>query len=217
MQKLGSALMATAALTLALGLASVAKATPLNVPTEEFPDLFITFVDVSYTTGSPGTLSVVPGLFGSTVQLDDGSSLYTLTGPGIGLSANIDSSGVFSGGSFFVDGTNSVLGFNSGTLLTGNLIAFGFPDNLAQSQLFEFLFTVTGGDAANLYLGNGATAYIAFPSEPFNGSFDLSFASNSLFGTGPVNILIPEPSTAVLVGLGFLGLLAAARRAKASR
>ena len=57
------------------------------------------------------------------------------------LSASIDSSGLFTSGSLNISGTVPTLGFNSGTLLTGNLTAFGFS-NFGGDPL-EFLFDVT--------------------------------------------------------------------------
>ena len=46
-----------------------------------------------------------------------------------------------------IGGTIGALGYNSGTLLTGTLQAFGFGPS---PNAFDFAFSVTGGDAAGL-------------------------------------------------------------------
>jgi hypothetical protein len=119
------------------------------------------------------------------------------TNPGFNLTAMIDESGTLSGGSVTVTGEISSRGFNSGTLLTGELTAFGAQAGSLGDD-FEFLFTVTGGDAELLYEAAGyAGAVLLSAPTSFVGSFAGDFSG---LGYGSANVLaaVPEPLSAVV-------------------
>ena len=129
MQKVGSTLLAAAVLMLGLGLAAQTKATPLFVSHPLIPQLEGLFINITYSSVTD-TLTATDTIF-SAFALDDGTTLHTIIGGGLNLSAPIDNLGVLtSTGSINVTGTIAALNFNSGTLLTGTLTAFGFPDNV---------------------------------------------------------------------------------------
>lgn len=184
-------------------LGTRAEATPLGTTTSPTPDLSALFVTVDYVA-SMDTFDASSTL----LSLDDGISSYSVTGGALSLSATIDGTGTLSpGGTLTVTGTIAGLGFNSGTILTGTLTALGFPDTGAQANVLEFLFTVTGGDAAGLY---GSTGYVALSSPGFD--YQTGFTGDfSTSSGGPLDIqsaVVPEPaglSGLVLIGLG-LGL-----------
>ena len=79
-------------------------------------------------------------------------------------------------------GTIAALGANSGTLLTGTLTAFGFP--VGPGQIFEFLFTPTGGDLLTGFGTEGGIILDAGAND-FTGSFDPPFSNsaNSIGGS----------------------------------
>jgi hypothetical protein len=127
----------------------------------------------------------------------------------LSISAVIDNSGVLQSGSVTVSGTIPTLGFSSGTLLTGDLWAFGHDD---ASYPLEFWFSITGGDAAGIYGSQfGTPGGIVIFDSGFSGSFATDFSSIA----AAVHV-IPEPSATLLF---FVGLLAVSHplRAKRSR
>lgn len=154
----------------ALGIAALLLASPvyasLNLSLQRSPDILSGFIDVSYDSTTD--------LFGATgfaLELNDGlGDPETIFGGAFGLNANIDGSGVLGGGTIALGGTVPSLGFISGTLLTGTLTDFGFPST---GDPLEFVFSVTGGDAAGLF-GQGPIGVILSGSG-FDGDFISSF------------------------------------------
>ncbi len=191
------------------------RATLLNlIPPALSPDFMAGVMTVSYTPNyyAPGS-----GLFqasGSTVDYVNGS-VPLLGGGAYTLSATITSAGMLTSGGLTIQGD---VGFGVETLLTGSLntgssgTAFGF--NNAGGNLFEFLFTLTGGkpsivaDFGGLGTPNGGViidAWFGGGDVPFNGTWTSAFHNN---GTG--NALadnfatVPEPTSGCLLGVGIV-------------
>mgnify|MGYP001609355085 CR=1 FL=1 len=182
----------------ALGIAALLLASPvyasLNLSLQRSPDILSGFIDVSYDSTTD--------LFGATgfaLELNDGlGDPETIFGGAFGLNANIDGSGVLGGGTIALGGTVPSLGFISGTLLTGTLIDFGFPST---GDPLEFVFSVTGGDAAGLF-GAGPIGVILSESG-FEGTFTSSFGNQSS-GYADVAPVVPLPGSLwlTLAGIG---------------
>jgi len=109
----------------------------------------------------------------------------------------------------------------SGTLLTGNIVGFGFPSSATSNPVFEFLFTATGGDLASYYssslLPNGVilTPGTGTGATTFSGGFgpgtDYQNTSSGVSATWPGvadAFFSPEPSAAslALVVISGIGL-----------
>jgi len=199
---------ASAIAALALFGGQAATATPLGLdllpagPGAD-PDIFAGFGSATYTaatdqfviTMQPQTIFSGGVNYGIVAGLAD----YTLI-------AEIDDFGNLVSGSLTINGTAGGLGFNSGTLLTGTITEFGFDTALAP---FEFVFDVTGGDAAGLW--GSEPGGIILTGTGFGGSFGSDFSS-AFAGTSDTGVVIPEPSTGLLFGVALLILGLSARR-----
>jgi hypothetical protein len=201
----GVALPLVAVLT--LGAASQAQAAPLNLTLLDTPDIAVFEIAVSYTA--------------STDTLDASGLALTLDDDGIGdpediidgsfiLDASIDDSGTLIGGTVTITGLVPALGLGGATpLLTGSLTDFGFPAP-GDGDLLEFLFSVTGGDAAGLYGGLDSIAGFALSNGTgFPGDFLGDFTGG---GTAVTDVApVPLPAALWLFGAGLLGLVGVAR------
>lgn len=183
---------------LLLGFASPAGATPLNLSLPNFPDILLGGLTTSYDAG--GDQLTVSG---TALEFNDDGTPESIVGGTFNLVASIDGVGTLLGGVFSIGGSFPALGFASGTLLTADLTAFGFRD--AGGDPLEFLFDVTGGDAAPLYPSGGLILSLT----GFGGSFEEDFGR---VGSIADVRAVPEPSAATFLALGLLGMAARARR-----
>ncbi len=181
-------------------LAAPAQGSLLGLTLLRSPDITSGFITVGYDAGTQ-----VFTASGFSLTLDGldfdviGSFDYSL---------QLDGFGGLISGSLTI--TGSVGGFGP-PLLTGDVTAFGFQDG--GGDLFEILFTVTGGDLATPahYGDPGAVGGVIMNANgsDFDGTFDDDFGN---IGTGTSNTApIPEPATLVLLAIAG-GLVARRRR-----
>ena len=184
---------------------TVAGATSINSPRQGTPDIFSDWIDVTYDPSS-GMLTATG--FAEEINLPPKA---LITGPGpagegwgtFGLSIRVDSQGNLDGPGTDTDlvigGNIPALGLTDGSepLLTGRVVQFGFPD--AGGDPLEFVFSVTGGEAAHLYGGVGFLGVVELHGSgfPIPASFDLPFYS---FGMALSDTyVVPEPLTVLVV------------------
>ena len=190
--------------TSALVIAALLLASPvyasLDLSLHRSPDALSGFIDVNYN----GTTDLFSAIGFAFELNDDGISVpKSIIGGAFGLNANINGSGVLGSGSIALGGTVPSLGFLSGTLLTGTLIDFGFPST---GDPLEFLFSVTGGDAAGLF-GPGPIGVILSGSG-FEGNFTSSFDNRiggfpgSAFADVAPVVPLPGSLLLALAGIG---------------
>ena len=193
---------------MAAGLLSAginAQAATLNLTLFDTPDIVSGFIDVTYSAATSTF-----GANGFAEELDDDGSIpaEAIADGTFNLDATIDAAGSLAGGSLTIGGTVASLGFNSGTLLTGDLTAFGFEP--AGGDPLEFTFDVSGGDAATLYGGAGAIGGVILSATGFTGDFTSDFVGtgSAVSDVAPV----PLPAALWLFGTGLVGLIGVGRR-----
>ncbi len=148
---------------------STLEAAPLGLQLNAAPDIFSSFIDVSYDATSD-TLSAS----GFALNIDDDGigPPHAIVGGLFSLTAPIDGTGALGvGGTISITGTVPTLGMTSGTLLTGTITEFGFKP--AGGDPLEFRFDVTGGDVASVY--GSARGGIILSASGFTGSFTSDF------------------------------------------
>jgi len=135
----------------------------------------------------------------------------------VAISILVDDSGALIGG---VPGDDlSVIGeltladgsLLSGTLLTAEIIDFGFHNPGGTTDLFDFLFDVTGGLLADLFGGVSADIGVTLMSEQssFSGSFlnDFNGAAKGNIGRGHIPTeSVPEPAPLLLISMSLAGI-----------
>ncbi len=181
-----------------------------------FPDVASGIIDVVYDAGSDNL-----SLTGISLQLDEaGGGFLDLDVLGVfAISVEIDSSGLLvanPGNQISV--TGEIGAFTSGTLIDGDITAFGFVGD-SSGMVLEFAFTVTGGDLATVgdfatfgvggsIVGTGSNTFVNWNSSWNNLIFDIPSTGSATSDTAPT----PEPSTALLLWGGIVALAVRSRR-----
>jgi len=120
------------------------------------------------------------------------------------LNANIQQSAGTADGVLSIGGTIASLGFNSNTLITATLLQIGGPNTA-----LNFLFNVTGGDAAALYGGVGATIGVIMNfmnRTGYNGSFNAAFESDKYMSSDTFVVEVATPNSVSIFLIGFIVL-----------
>jgi hypothetical protein len=196
---------------------------------EGVPDLSAVSLNASFNQGTHAfNIPTNGALMG---YVDSAGTSWGIVGTPIFIvTANIDSFGYLSSGSFSAAGDLYELGQQ--TLLTGNLVvgpqgspagsapvgsAYDYTSVVAfedggYMSLIDFTFNVTGGALAGDFGGVGSSAIISFSSWEESGPIGDWTMSWSNEGGGMCDVFpIPEPTTAGCFLLG-LGALACFRR-----
>ena len=172
----------------------------------QLPAINTSFMNTNYDAGT-GIFDVTYG-FANTITFD--GSTDNITGGGMSFSANVSAGGPgdasLNSGTFSITGTSGI--YNSGTLLSGNLIDLGYANNGNQS--LEFLFSVTGGDLAGFY-DSGFGGFNLFVSGYNDDNFNTSFSNTSYNGFATI-APVPVPAAVWLFGSGLLALAGITRR-----
>jgi len=184
----------------------------IDIPLLDHPDVFSGFIDVTYDAA---TDRFIADGFALTFDDDGVGTPENISSGGFNITATINEFGKATGGTLTIEG--DVLGVGP-SLLTADLADFGFQDPPG-GDLFDFLFSTTGGSLADAYFGGiGAPVGVILDANcsTFNGFFDRDFDNliNGIPGTGfglsDTGVPVPEPASTIL-GLLGLGLVAMRR------
>ena len=201
-----------ALLFLATGLlAQPAQSFPALNLVPGLPNISSFFITVDYVGDNTAGLLTASG-FANQFTPQVGAP-ENIAGGTFDISASIGFNSLTAAGSLNIGGTVAALGFNSGTLLTGTLSAFG----AGPGDPLEFLFQVTGGDAAGDYGGIGSTAGVILSNSGYPGSFANNFTSGAFQALSDtfVQAAVSEPASLALFLLGLFAFAWARQRSTA--
>jgi hypothetical protein len=194
-----------------VAVTSSSQASLINL-TQGYPDIFSAGVSVTYNAGTDAF-----NLHGQSLTLTQTDlTVHTITSGVFDISMTVATGGVISpGGTIAITGTVPDVGATSGTLLQGTITQIGYS-NPPGGNIFEFLFTATGGDL----LPAGAHGGVVVDSwnakaTGFNGSFDANFSNTAAWGVA--DAYLPEPATMAFLAFGATTLALCRRLSNARK
>jgi hypothetical protein len=109
-----------------------------------------------------------------------------------------------------VDANGDTIIDYAGTLLTGEILQFGYEDTGTATDKYDFRFSLTGGALASFFSGMDIGVIVTSENSNFVNSFAVDFIGGAKGALGP--IAIPEPATLGLVLLAGMSLIRPRRR-----
>jgi hypothetical protein len=172
----------------------------------EFPNFDADSLVIAYDFDTNALFIV--GVNDVTLQLGDESAINGLDGTGFRIRVNNPANALESApsGSLSITGEIPDLGFNSGTLLTGDVVQFGWVASGDRNSPWELqvVLAITGGDAAGLF-GDTAAIGLAQTGFPGNWNADWVNAGDGHSVTADYEP-VPLPGALLLFGSGLLAL-----------
>jgi len=203
----------TALLTrLIIGAAFASAASASNIVIDSSPDISASGLAVAFAGGE---LTVNGFADSFTDYYASELTLFPITSGTFSLTAQIDSAGVASGGTFQIAGYiydglgEPVYAQSSGILLSGSLTTFAF-DPFVDAEL-DFFFSSLSGDIASLY---GDLAIVKLNLYGFPGTFGADFLTDDFSNVADVGVAVstPEPGSWLSMAVGSIVLVLARRR-----
>ena len=195
-----------------------AQAFPILNLSPATPNIESSFITVNYSGSDAGGALTAFGF--ANVLNPPGSPAGNIAGGSFDINANINFNALTATGTLNIGGSIASQGFFSGTLLTGSFASSAASPRFGAGpgDPLEFLFDVTGGDAAGVFGGIGSTAGVILSQSGYSGSFAANFTSGPFQALADTfaapQAVVPEPGTfgLVLAGLGLAVGLARRKR-----
>lgn len=176
------------------------------------PMLEIGSLLVAYDEADDG-LFVLDLASGGTLDAGE-AGVFGIDGTGVRVILGIDGTGRLQSGTFELDGVIADLGFDSGNLLVGEAVDFGWAEdtdgNGPLTDELQIIFDITGGDAAELF---GNRLAVRLTGSGFPGGWSSDWVNDG-GGSTVAGTAIPLPG-ALLLMLGGLAGVGAVRRRRA--
>jgi hypothetical protein len=132
-------------------------------------------------TNSLGTNTFDFGALNINIVVDESGSLVGgVAGDDLVLTGAVDVDG-----DFVADFT--------GTLLTGEVLAFGSQDSGGITDIYDYKFSITGGLLASLYAGKDLGVITTSENSNFVGDFNVNFGGNAKGSMGGIEQDAPDP------------------------
>jgi hypothetical protein len=180
----------------------------------DFPNFDADQLVVAYDADTQNLFVI--GVNDVTLQLGDESVINGLDGTGFRINVNHPANlleGAAPSGTISITGEIPDLGYTSGTLLTGDIVQFGWVESGDADSPYELqlVFAITGGDTAGLF---GETAAIGLTQTDFPGGWDEDWVNAGEGHSVTADYApVPLPGALLLFGSGLLGLATSRRRA----
>ena len=194
--------------------------------------LIASLVTVTHALAGQGALLGVnmsePNVFfqslaGQGANYDAGSSTLTITstpvfltftsggaeefiiGGSLSLTATIDNTGAFLGGSYSISGSSTDTGSGtnySGVLIAGTVLDYGIVKVGATNSISDYLVSVDSGSMKALFDAVGSTAgiIVAHENSTYDSSFAVSWSGNAKGDAGPISETPPIDPNAHTIG-----------------
>ena len=168
-----------------------------------------------------GGLLTVTGTSMTIDAYDPSTGLDFIIGGTYTLTANFDGSGSFVDGTVLATGTSfsGDVNFQSGTLISADLSAFGYGGTDAAGTMDFLLANITGDMAAFGDVWGGIIINTTTLS-PATGNWDtggLDFTADFSASGVAVNTTVPVPAAVWLFGSGLIGLIGLGRRLRGQK
>jgi hypothetical protein len=172
----------------------------------DFPNFDSTDLLVAYDSDSDTLFAV--GVNNVTLNVGERTAINGIDGTGFRLSishpANVARATT---GTISITGMIPDLGYTSGTLLTGDIIDFGWLETGERADSpyeLQVVFAITGGDAASLF---GAIGAMGFTQTDFPGGWANDWVNaGDGFSLTADYTPVPLPGALVLLASGLIGL-----------
>jgi hypothetical protein len=203
--------LALAAATALIPLQNASAALIEGFDIAEGPTLEIGSLLLAYDEADDGLFILDLDSNGTLDTGDEG--VFGIDGTGFRVILGIDGTGRLQSGTLELDGVVDELGFDSGNLLAGEAVDFGFAEDTdgagPLTDELQIVFEITGGDAGSLF---GNRLAVRLTGTGFNGGWSSDWVNDGDGSTVAGTAVVPLPGALALLLSGLAGVGVLRRR-----